>query len=125
MNNENKINLVLSEINEMNQLDLIELNNLYCDSINAQEGLIYSNDDDFFEMINFSGLQVAQAVFYGEYNYSHDWVSFNGYGNFKSYQYFEVNDLVELPHVMAEYILDNYNDFSHLFSLNVDQLINE
>jgi hypothetical protein len=118
-------NLIIAEINDFNEADLIELNNLYCDSINAQEGIIYSNDEDFFEMINFTGLQVAQAVFYGDYNYSHNLVSFDGYGNFKSYQYFSVESLVELPKVMGEYILDNFYVFDHLFTSQINELINE
>jgi hypothetical protein len=125
MNNEKLINLVLSEINEMSESNLIDLNNTYCESCNMSDNLIYSNDEEFFEMLNWSGLRVAQATFYGEYNYSHDWVTFNGYGNFQSYDYFTVEQLVELPQVIAEYICENYNDFSHLFSVNVDELINE
>jgi hypothetical protein len=125
MNNENLINLVLSEINEMSESNLIDLNNLYCESINAPDSIVYSNDEEFFDMLNWSGLRVAQATFYGDYNYSHAWVTFNGYGNFQSYHYFTVEQLVELPKVMAEYICEDYNNFSHLFSVNVDKLINE
>ena len=125
MKNEQLTNLIILEINDFNEADLIELNNLYCDSINAQEGFIYSNDEDFFEMINFTGLQVARAVFYGDYNYSHNWVSFDGYGNFKSYQFFTINDLVELPKVIAEYISNNFYSFDHLFTSKINELINE
>jgi hypothetical protein len=123
--NEALTNLILAEIKEMNESNLIDLNNTYCDSINAPDSIIYNNDEEFFEMLNWSGLRVAQATFYGDYNYSHDWVTFDGYGNFKSYQYFSVESLVELPKVMAEYIADNYNDFQHLFSSEVDQLAYE
>jgi hypothetical protein len=123
--NEALTNLILAEINDFNESDLILLNNLYCDSINSPDSIIYTNDEEFFNMLNWSGLRVAQATFYGDYNYSHDWVTFDGYGNFKSYQYFTVESLVELPKVMAEYIADNYNDFQHLFSSEVDQLAYE
>jgi hypothetical protein len=109
----------------MSEFDLVELNNLYCESINDMGSQIHVNDEEFFNMLNWSGLRVAQAIFYGNYNYSHNWVSFDGCGNFKSYQYIEVTDLVELPKVMAEYICEDYNSFSHLFSVNVDQLIND
>jgi hypothetical protein len=122
---ETLISLILAEINEMNETSLIELNNSYCESINAFDNIVYPNEEEFFETLNWSGLRVAQATFYGEYNYSHDWVTFDGYGNFKSYQYFSVESLFELPKVMAEYIADNYNDFQHLFSSEVDQLAYE
>jgi hypothetical protein len=118
-------NLILAEINDLNESDLILLNNLYCDSINAPDSIIYYNGEEFFDMLGWSGLRVAQATFYGDYNYSHNWVTFDGYGNFKSYQYFSVESLVELPKVMAEYIADNYNEFESLFSSEVDKLAYE
>lgn len=125
MQNEKLISLILSEINEFNEANLIELNNLYCDSIHAHDNLVFSNDEEFFEMLDWSGLRVAQAVFYGNYNYSHAWVTLDGYGNLQSYHYFTTDELVELPKVMSEYIADNYNDFQHLFSSEVDQLAYE
>ena len=123
--NEALTNLILAEINEMNESNLIDLNNTYCDSCNIPDNHIYNNDEEFFEMLDWSGLRVAQAVFYGNYNYSHAWVTFDGYGNLQSYHYFTTEELVELPKVMAEYIAENYNDFQHLFSSEVDQLAYE
>jgi hypothetical protein len=123
--NESLTNLILAEINDLNESDLILLNNLYCDSINAPDSIIYSNDQEFFDMLNWSGLRVAQAIFYGDYTYSNAWVTFDGYGNFKTYHYFTTEELVELPKVMAEYIADNYNEFESLFSSEVDKLAYE
>lgn len=116
---------IIAEINDMNEAQLIELNNSYCESTNSLDGIIYLNEEEFFETLNWPGLRVAQATFYGDYNYSHDWVTFNGYGNFQSYQYITTDQLFDLVSTIAEYIIENYNDFSHLFSINVDQLINE
>lgn len=118
-------NLIIAEINEMSESNLIDLNNTYCYSINAPDSIIYSNDEEFFNMLDWNGLRVAQATFYGYYNYSHNWVTFDGYGNFQSYEYFTIDQLIELPKVMAEYIVDNYNDFQHLFSSEVDKLAYE
>jgi hypothetical protein len=123
--NEALTNLILAEINEMNESNLIDLNNTYCESCNIPDNHIYNNDEEFFEMLDWSGLRVAQAVFYGNYNYSHAWVTFDGYGNLQSYHYFTTDELVELPKVMAEYIADNYNEFESLFSSEVDKLIYE
>ena len=116
---------IIAEINDMNEAQLIELNNSYCESINDFDSIVYPNEEEFFETLNWPGLRVAQAVFYGDYNYSHDWVTFDGYGNFKSYHYFTTDNLVDIVSTIADYITENYNDFSHLFSINVDQLINE
>jgi len=124
MKNENLLKLIVEEIQTMNEANLIELNNIYCESINAMDNIIYSNDEEFFELLDWSGLRVAQSVFYGDYNYSHDWVTFDGYGNLKTYHYFTYDELVELPMTMAEYISENYNEFEHLFSINIDTLVN-
>lgn len=109
---------ILDKINEMNKSQLVELNNAYCQSANYYESEVYNNDEDFFETFYPNagdGLKVAQAVFYGDYNYSHQYVKFNGYGNLESIDYFEVSDLCELPEVMAEYIFENFSDFEYLF----------
>lgn len=108
----NTITALTDIINNMNEAELVQLNNIYCESINDMDSIVYSNDEEFFELINFSGLRVAQATFYGDYNYSHNWVTFDGYGNFKSYAIFTTDCLIELVSVIAEYISDNQNDFS-------------
>ena len=116
---------IIDEIYSMNENELIELNNIYCESCNYTDSHIYSNDEEFFEMLGWSGLRVAQAVFYGDYNYSHEWITFNGYGNFETYAYFTTDNLIDLVETISQYVTENYNEFSHLFSINVDQLINE
>ena len=103
---------IIEIINNMSEAELVQLNNVYCESINDYDSIVYSNDEEFFELINFSGLRVAQATFYGDYNYSHNWVTFDGYGNFKSYAIFTTDCLIELVGVIAQYIADNQNDFS-------------
>jgi hypothetical protein len=117
-------NLQTQLLNAINKADenfnynqLLELNNAYCEAINNMDNQIFSNDEDFFEMFfpnAGDGLRVAQAVFYGDYKYSHDYVMFDGYGNLQSYDYISAKELCELPEVMAEYIAENFNEFTHL-----------
>ena len=112
-------------IYDLTESQLIELNNTYCQSTGAYDSEVYNNDEDFFSTFYPNpgdGLKVAQAIFYGEYNYSHDYVKFNGYGNLESINYFEVSDLCELPSTIAEYIEDNFSDFEHLFTSNTDEV---
>lgn len=103
---------IIEVINNMSEAELVELNNAYCEAINDMDSIVYSNDEEFFNLINFSGLRVAQATFYGDYNYSHDWVTFDGYGNFKSYAIFTTDCLVDYVSTIAEYIAENPREFS-------------
>lgn len=120
----NVINAIIEEINKMDELELIELNNIYALEIqNNPDGEVFANDDDFYDMLGWGGLRVAQAIHFGDYNYSHEWVTFDGYGNFKSYSFFRVDDLCELVETIAESIAENYNIFEHLFSKEIDELI--
>jgi hypothetical protein len=113
---------IIAEINAMTESELIELNNVYCDFCNYSDCHIYNNDGDFFEMLGWSGLRVAQAVFYGDYNYSHNWVTFNGYGNLQTYNFFNADNLIESVENMATTISDNINDFQFLFNANLESL---
>lgn len=110
-----KTNEILNAINSMNESELIQLNNLYCESINDFDNMVYSNDEEFFSMLGWDGLRVAQSICYGEYNYSHNWVAFDGYGNLQSYYRFDINNLVETPETIAEYITENFEEFEYLF----------
>lgn len=110
-----QIEKLLDQINNMDTAKLVELNNAYCQAANYLDGEIYSNDDEFFEMF-FSNnvIGAVRAVSYGSYNYSHEYVKFNGYGNLESFSYVSVDDLVELPQTIAEYAIENQSDFDML-----------
>jgi hypothetical protein len=114
MKNELSFSIEL-QIKDMNEAQLIELNNRYCEIANYPDNYIYSNDEEFFEMLGWSGLRVAQATFYGNYNYSHAWVTFDGYGNLQSYHFFTVDQLIDFPSTMAEFIEENFEQFEDLF----------
>ena len=114
-------NQIIELINNMDQNELVQLNNLYCQSADIYDSEVFSNDEEFFAMFypnEGDGLKVAQAVCYGDYNYSHDWVTFNGYGNLQSYNYFTTDNLCELVSTMAEYIEENADDFSDLIDVS-------
>ena len=114
-------NQIIELINNMDQNELVQLNNLYCQSADIYDSEVFSNDEEFFAMFypnEGDGLKVAQAVCYGDYNYSHDWVTFNGYGNLQSYGYFTTDNLCELVSTIAEYIEENADDFSDLIDVS-------
>jgi hypothetical protein len=108
---------ILEAILSADENELVYINNTYAQSCNMHDSEIYGNDEDFFATFYPNvgdGLRVAQAVFYGDYNYSHDFVKFNGYGNLESISYFGTNDLCESIETMAEYIAENFEEFNHL-----------
>lgn len=105
-------------INEMDSSDLVALNNAYCQSANYSDDEIYDNDEEFFNMF-FEGkvIEAVRAVSFGEYNYSDDYVKFNGYGNLESMNYLEPKDLVESVSTIVERIIENPEDFD-MFDLD-------
>ena len=105
---------IIKQINNLSETELIELNNLYCQSIGS-EYEIYGNDEDFFETF-FSGNvnEALRAAHFGEYNWSHEYVKFNGYGNLESFNSFNVEDLCECVETIAEYAMENQNDFDNI-----------
>jgi hypothetical protein len=122
MKNKALIETIIEEINGFNENELIDLNNAYCDHINSMDNYIYSNDEDFFNFLDWNGLRVAQAIFYGDYNYSHDYVTFDGYGNFQTYGIINKDKLADCVETMAEYIADNCEDFQYLFNIDLESL---
>ncbi len=104
---------VIDIINAMDDSELIQLNNDYCQEIGDNDSEIWGNDEDFLN--TFFGNNpdsLARAIFYGDYNYSHDYVRFNGYGNLETMNYFEAKDLCELVPTIAAYIVENPRNFS-------------
>jgi hypothetical protein len=112
MNTTTTTQQVIDIINDMNEAELVQLNNEYCQSAQYNDNEIFTNDDDFFATF-FDGdtIGAVRAVSYGDYNYSHNYVKFNGYGNLESFSYFRVDDLCENVETMAEYIAENLHDF--------------
>jgi len=105
---------IIEQINNLSKSELIELNNIYAQSIGSKDE-IYGNDEDFFEAF-FSGNvnEALRAAHFGEYNYLDDYVKFNGYGNLESFNFFTVEDLCECVETIAEYAMENQNDFDNI-----------
>lgn len=52
----------------------------------------WENDEYFFELFysEINGLEIARAIYYGNYRYNDDYVRINGYGNLESYTEYEM-----------------------------------
>jgi hypothetical protein len=107
---------IIEAIENMSGNELVNLNNLYCQEFGYDDNEIFDNDEEFFNMF-FEGkpMEVARATFYGDYNFSHDFVKFNGYGNLESIQYMSTDMLVDSIEVMAQSIEENFEAFEYLF----------
>lgn len=107
---------ILSLILEMDSDQILELNNLFCENANYPDDYIYINDEDFFETWGASGYEVARSTFYGDYNFSHDYVKFNGYGNLESMCYLDEDSFPDSAENIAKYISENFEDFEDFFN---------
>ncbi len=103
-------------IEQMNEGQLVELNNMYCQEFGYHDNEIYENDEEFFNMC-FEGkpFKAVRATFYGDYNFSHEYVIFNGYGNLETFNTMDIEKLVDSVEVMAENIADRFEDFENIF----------
>ena len=64
----------------------VSLWNEMCSDENRSDDEIFVNDEEFFEMFFANDvIKAVQATQYGKYNYSDDYVQFNGYGNLDSF----------------------------------------
>lgn len=79
------------------------LENNYCDDV-----LCESLDE---LMPNATPEEVARAVFYGNYNYIYPYVRFDGYGNIKSLEEYEVKNEMLDNEDFLEYLIENNGDF--------------
>jgi len=106
-NYEEKKKDVMTQINNMDYNDIINLHNEYCDDNNSMDNYIYINDDGFFQ--DFYGdnvIEAVRAVSYGDYNYSHEYLRYNGYGNIVSFDGYMYAEAVDVD-ALADWVLDN------------------
>lgn len=112
---------LIEQINNLSATELVILNNLYCESINAPDSEIFSNDEEFFNMF-FDGkaFEVARSTFYGNYNFSHAWVRFNGYGNLETIGHMAANELPDTIENVAQDITDNPAHYEYFEFSTID-----
>ena len=104
----NTIESITDYLNELENAELVSVHNTYCQNENYDDE-IYSNDEDFFNMF-FEGkvLEAVRAISYGEYQYNHDYVVFNGYANLESFN--NPTDHVDITAIAAD-ILENPENY--------------
>jgi len=107
---------IIASIENMGSEELLILNNVFCDVMDYHDDHIFYNDEEFFNM--FFGnkpIEGARAAVYGDYNFHHDYVKFNGYGNLESIDFIGVEDLPDIIDNIVDAIEENFEEFEHLF----------
>jgi hypothetical protein len=70
-------------------------------------------------------MEAVRAASYGEYDYSDNYVKFNGYGNLESLDYITTDDLGNSVDAIAEEVADNFSTYTDLFSISEDDFEDE
>jgi hypothetical protein len=125
MTDQRKKDLLNEYIMGLSDDDKMMLHNEVMQEISYNDDEIFFNDDEFFEMF-FNGkvLEAVRSVSYGDYNYNHDYVRFNGYGNLESFDGYDLDSHILYDEII-DYMIEN-DDFSILENYcNIDDLLEE
>lgn len=105
----NTAEAVKEYLNELTSAELVSIHNEYTQSCNSSDNEIYNNEEEFFNMFfENKAMEAVRAVSYGEYNYSHDYVIFNGYGNLVSFN--DPSGEIDIDAISAD-ILENPENY--------------
>lgn len=107
-----KIYEYLEVAEKLEDADWLGLWNQYCDEMNNGDQ-VYAFDEEFFEIF-FNGtknaMDAVQKTVFGDVVWSHEYITFDGYANFKTYA--DADDAIEYSELIP-HILEN----SHAYSL--------
>ena len=99
-------------LNELDNAELVNIHNEYCQSCNYSDDEIYNNDEEFFNMFfECKVLEAVRAVSFGEYRYQDEYVVFNGYGNLETFN--NPADHVDIAAIAAD-ILENEENYNYI-----------
>lgn len=79
--------------------------------------MVYENDQEFFDIFP-NGLEIARAIYFGNYNFNDDYVRLNGYANIESLDNWEYEEELEncKDEILQAYA-NNYNELCTSFNL--------
>ena len=64
-------------------VEVVQVINCYNSSLDFLD--YWDNDEEFFNTFFFNNpMELARAIYYGDYNYCDEYVKFNGYGNLET-----------------------------------------
>lgn len=104
--------VVAEKLDEVDFETKLEAYNHYCAENSYEEFL--NNDEELFEIYFKNSLEAVRATQYGDYNFAHDYVKFNGYGNLDSYDEYQVEMEILQDTSFHNYIIDWIEDFDFI-----------
>lgn len=96
-------------LNNESDEEVIDKWNEYCND-NSSDDQIYENTDDQLEELFSKVGQCVRAIFYGDYDYSHKYIQFNGYANLESFD--DIFDKIDVDGLI-DHLIEN-EDFDIL-----------
>jgi hypothetical protein len=110
---------LLKIIDELDDSEKIRIYNEVKESENYFDDLIYSMDD--FDEINnhLTAWEVARACFYGDFRPCDHYWNYDGYGNFRSFDF--LSDKIDADEI-ADYIEENEESF---YICEIEELFEE
>ena len=103
MNEMEKKQKIVDYINDMNEAEMVELHNSYCDAANCMDGYIYSTEELNEVLEGRTPVDILQRAFYGRFNPNDAFFWFNGYANLESASW--ADNLPIFASDIANYIL--------------------
>ena len=100
---------VMEYLKGLSDDELVSIHNEYCQSAGNSDDEIYNNNEEFFETF-FSGkvVEAVRAASYGNFEFRHDYVQFNGYANLDSFD--DPSVAIDLGSI-ADDILENERNY--------------
>ena len=103
---------IADTLENYDEQDWVNLHNEFCQNTSRGEDEIFNFDDDFFELFFWNDpMKAAQCTHFGDVNWSDDFITFNGYGNLKSLDSYELEKTISKDEIIEAVLEEpeNYN----------------
>lgn len=112
-----------SYLDDASDSDVMSKYNEYLEENNYYDDRWEYNDEEFFNVyFNNNPMEVARAVFYGDYRYNDEYVRFDAYGNLESADEWQILDEIKNDSDFAKWCIYNDSEFDDLMD---DEVIEE
>lgn len=109
---------ILDQLNNMDSDTLFSVWGEYVNECGDASDMVFPNYEQELNMTFPTVAEAVRAVSCGDYNYSDDFFTFNGYGNVVSFNYADDdNSPVDLPR-LADWVEQNFEAVSQYFDID-------